>query len=198
MISTILADPGWLGVVVGLIGIGVTIWLVLRQEARQRIIWLTIGSFATLILVILVLWVAGKNGEVPPPIPSTVIPVGTIVPYFGLDEDLPSGWVLCDGRDNPTGSQIRLDANSEKGGIQLPDLRSKFIRGSKDALSPNRVQEGGSDTTNLEHAHLWAHFGNIEWDIYNQDSDRVKVDPASKDGMSYVGKGYHPLVSCHV
>ena len=128
------------------------------------------------------------------PTPPTVVPVGTIVPYLGNDDDIPPGWVLCDGRDNPSNSQIRYDADSERGGIQLPDLRHKFIRGSKDALSPGHVREGGRDTISLKHAHLWAHFGSKRWESYNQTSRKLQVDKDLGNGMGDSGKYHFPLI----
>ena len=127
------------------------------------------------------------------PIPPTVVPVGTIVPYLGNDDDIPPGWVLCDGRDNPSNSQIRYDADSERGGIQLPDLRSRFIRGSYNPLNLSGIQEGGNDTISLKHAHLWAHFGGKHWHSYNEKNAYHQVDNWD-NGMHHKGAGEYPLL----
>ena len=132
--------------------------------------------------------------KVTAPTLPTVIPIGTIVPYFGKDEDIPAGWVLCDGRDNPIESKIRIDSNSDKGGLQLPDLRNKFIRGSMNALNPSHVQEGGSDTISLKHAHTWARFTSRHWYSYiNRSNSEVRVD-AWNDGLGDDGSGDYPLL----
>ena len=82
------------------------------------------------------------------------VPIGTVVPYFGKDADIPSGWVLCDGRENPPESRIVVDANDERGGIQLPDLRSTFIRGAREPLNAGRLRVGGNDEIDLARLRL--------------------------------------------
>ncbi len=125
---------------------------------------------------------------------GTQVPVGTIVAYFGKDEDIPSGWALCDGQDNPNESKITIDANSERGGIQLPDLRNRFIRGSNQALAESHVKMGGNDTITLEHAHLWAHFKSNQWHSYTaNNSPRVRVDNWN-NGLDDEGSGDFPLL----
>ena len=122
----------------------------------------------------------------------TNVPIGTIVPYFGRDEDIPSGWVLCDGRENPIGSQITIDANSDRGGIQLPDLTARFIRGANAPLNPSYVQVGGSDTTNTQHSHRWVHRSGNTWRSYDSDGNLRRVDNWG-DGIHNDGSGTFPF-----
>ena len=125
---------------------------------------------------------------------SSLVPVGTIVAYFGKDEGIPLGWALCDGQDNPNKSKFTIDANSNKGGVQLPDLRAKFIRGSNHALDESQVRKGGSDTITLEHAHLWAHFTSKKWYSYKtNNSPRIRVDDW-RHGLDDKGAGEFPLL----
>ena len=125
---------------------------------------------------------------------SSLVPVGTIVAYFGKDDDIPPGWALCDGRDNPNESKITIDANSNEGGIQLPDLRNRFIRGSNQALAESHVKEGGNDTITLEHAHLWAHFKSKKWYSYNENNQYqyYRIDNWD-DGVGDKGENNFPL-----
>ncbi|MYH31230.1 MAG: tail fiber protein [Acidobacteria bacterium] len=120
------------------------------------------------------------------------VPIGTIVPYFGRDEDIPSGWVLCDGRENPIGSQITIDANSDRGGIQLPDLTARFIRGANAPLNPSHVQVGGSDTINTQHSHRWVHRSGNTWSSYDSDGNLGSADNWG-DGIHNNGSGTFPF-----
>ena len=123
----------------------------------------------------------------------TNVPIGTILPYFGRDVDIPHGWVLCDGRENPRESLISLDANEEREGIQLPDLSSRFIRGASEPLNPNHLRVGGSDEIDLSHTHLWARTNdNLRWLSYNLSGDEYRVDDWG-DGHSTDGTGGWPL-----
>ena len=64
--------------------------------------------------------------------PGTV-PIGAIIMYEGLAEDLPPSFALCDG-DNGT-----------------PDLRDRFIVGAGDTYAIGDT--GGADTNDLSHTH---------------------------------------------
>ena len=125
---------------------------------------------------------------------STNVPIGSIVAYFGDDENIPSGWALCDGQNVPENSKINMDADSQQGGKQLPDLRSRFIRGSNLGLNADEVRHGGSDTISLMHAHLWAHFrSNNRWWSHNDRNELVRVD-VWNDGLGDDGRGDYPLL----
>ena len=130
------------------------------------------------------------------PVPPSVepFPVGTIVAYFGSDNRIPTGWVLCDGQPAPENSVLDLDANGSIEGNQLPDLRGRFIRGSFDPLQPGNLVVGGSDTTDLSHAHRWASFESDEWYSYiDRNNDFGKVDNWD-DGIHNHGEGDYPLL----
>lgn len=123
----------------------------------------------------------------------TRVPIGTILPYFGMDVDIPPGWVLCDGRENPIGSRISLDANEEREGIQLPDLESKFIRGASEPLNPNHLRVGGNDQIDLAHTHLWARTNNdLRWLSFDSSGRLYRVDDWG-DGHRTDGTGGWPL-----
>ena len=55
--------------------------------------------------------------------PDLLIPVGTVVSWWGNSAAPPAGWKLCDG------SAI-ADAASPINGTAVPDLRDRFIRGA--------------------------------------------------------------------
>lgn len=119
------------------------------------------------------------------------LPVGAILPFFGVDEDVPTNWVVCDGRDVPADSTIEVDANREKGGLQLPDLRNRFVRGADTSLGTAGIGVGGSDTIDFEHSHLWAEKRNGQWSSY-WDREWRRVDDWG-DGIGDKGTGNRPL-----
>lgn len=64
-------------------------------------------------------------------------PIGTIVAWGGTADNIPSGWVICDGQNG------------------TPDLRGKFILGSSDAHVVGET--GGSETVTLKDAEIPKH-----------------------------------------
>ena len=122
------------------------------------------------------------------------IPIGTIVAFFGRDSDIPDGWVLCDGRDNPANSLVSIDANAEKGGIQLPDLRGKFVRGTETSLDGVQLSTGGEDGISFNHSHIWTEFQSRRWYSYNAEGNRFRVDDWD-NGIGNKGDGNYPLLT---
>ena len=122
------------------------------------------------------------------------IPIGTIVAFFGRDSDIPDGWILCDGRDNPANSLVSIDANAEKGGIQLPDLRGKFVRGTETSLDGVQLLTGGEDGISFNHSHIWTEFQSRRWYSYNAEGNRFRVDDWD-NGIGNKGDGNYPLLT---
>lgn len=66
------------------------------------------------------------------------VPLGTILPWIGLPECVPSGYLLCDGASHPNAAfsdklralLAKLDARLQDGDdkFRTPDLRGKFLR----------------------------------------------------------------------
>ena len=130
----------------------------------------------------------------PLPPESDFPPVGTVMAFFGDDEDIPSGWTLCDGRENPPNSKINFDADGEKGGDQLPDLRGRFIRGAKEPLDGKRIQVGGSDKINLKHSHHWVTYNGGHWHSFTSDGRSIQIDNWN-NGIHNEGEGDYPLLA---
>ena len=120
-------------------------------------------------------------------------PVGAIVAFFGKDVDIPKGWVLCDGRNNPANSLIAADADPTKEGIQLPDLRGRFIRGSESGLDGAHLQSGGHDEHDLGHSHLWARYDEGQW--YTFVGNEWKQITKWADGRGNAGSSHYSLES---
>ena len=67
---------------------------------------------------------------------AELVPVGTIVAYGGKLENIPDGWLPCDGTERPVKEFPDLDrllstnwGTPNPGYLKLPDLRGKFLRG---------------------------------------------------------------------
>lgn len=53
------------------------------------------------------------------------LPVGTIVPFMGTKQQIPSGWVVCDGE-----THIPSDSRLSDMITKVPDLQGRFLRGA--------------------------------------------------------------------
>jgi hypothetical protein len=58
------------------------------------------------------------------------VPTGTILPFMGLEADVPVGWLLCDGRAIPAGGLKTLLNSRNLESRTTPDLRGMFLRGA--------------------------------------------------------------------
>lgn len=65
------------------------------------------------------------------------VPVGAILPFSGTTNDIPLGWLLCDGTPLPDDAQYAklreilaaADWDNGETALLLPDLRGRFLRG---------------------------------------------------------------------
>ena len=62
------------------------------------------------------------------------VPTGSIVAFRGTEEDVPEGWVLCDGRRFPDNA-FHKKLVEFLGDNQTPDLRGQFLRGTGNYFS---------------------------------------------------------------
>jgi len=79
---------------------------------------------------------------------NLIVPTGTILPFAGTN--VPSGWMLCDGRSLSRSTYAQLFqsigasyGSSDGNSFNLPDLRGRFIRGTDNspdgfAVDPDR------------------------------------------------------------
>ena len=81
---------------------------------------------------------------------NTIVPRGTIIAWSGDRNNLPSGWVLCEGQSLVVGGTT----------IQIPDLRGRFILGGN--TDANKLADlgkydynakGGRERALLKHTH---------------------------------------------
>ena len=82
-----------------------------------------------------------------------LVPSGTIVPFGGTKDNVPSGWLLCDGQPyaNTTYPGLREAIGTAWGGstdiFNVPDLRGYFLRGVDDGEGND---PDAADRTNLD------------------------------------------------
>ena len=92
-----------------------------------------------------------------------IAPIGSIIMWSGAKDNIPQGWVLCDGNNS------------------TPDLRGKFILGAGGKYNPNDV--GGSETVTLtldqmpRHRHEYKFKGADNTGGW--DSDNIFYDSTS-------------------
>ena len=75
-------------------------------------------------------------------------PIGLLGLWYGIVEEVPDGWKLCDG--------LSHNKSDGSGPITTPDLRDRFIRGA--STTPQVGQFGGNNTVSLTEANLPPHL----------------------------------------
>lgn len=92
---------------------------------------------------------------------SAVVPVGSVLPFYGDPSSLPSQWMLCDGR-------VVGDPDSPLFGSAVPDLRQVFLRGAG-AESPLGSQGGRDFRPPHKHQHPHEHAFTTDDSFLNGD-----------------------------
>lgn len=115
--------------------------------------------------------------------PGSIPPIGTIVAFSGAVEDIPRGWVPCDG--------LAVLPNGER----VPDLTGRFLMGTMAA--------GLEPAGEAEHAHQWVRRGSGdqvgEWYSYTDVAGpEQEVDTWTPQGRGLDGTGgnhTYPFIS---
>ena len=97
-------------------------------------------------------------------------PSGAIVCWYGKLNDIPPGWMLCDGNNG------------------TPDLRGRFIRGVADATTDPGTT-GGQDSLTLSTSQLpnHSHSGRTSNDGEHNHSVNVNTNLTDGDSDAYAG-----------
>ena len=117
-----------------------------------------------------------------------IIPAGGIIIWSGAANQIPSGWVICDGQSN------------------TPDLRDRFIVGAGNAYSVDATG-GSADATLVEHSHgagtytadsNGAHTHNYDHNqsstsLDNDESNSTIYPNQTQDTTSENGAHTHPI-----
>lgn len=116
------------------------------------------------------------------------VPAGSVVAYFGNKDEVPSGWLLCDGKELDRGEYKSLfEAIKTSSGhgngtttFNIPDLRGMFLRGvdnetgnDPDVLDREAVAEGANTGDNV---------GTCQADTFAMHNHTVYVSAANYRG----------------
>lgn len=130
---------------------------------------------------------------------NSIIPAGVIVPFGGEVENIPTGWLLCDGSEiSRTDYPNLYDAVGVCWGIgdgattfNLPDMRGMFLRGVSG--------ESGNDFDAEERLVLNDNGGNTGNNVGSYQGDAIRNITGSFNGVERHGQvvsgAFYPLES---
>ncbi|MDX8355804.1 phage tail protein [Cognatiyoonia sp. IB215182] len=130
-----------------------------------------------------------------------MIPVGTILPFYGGDNDKPSDYLFCNGDNinranfpklydllttvNPS---LKLDDDV----CRLPDLRGMFLRGWDNGgnIDPDRKLGSEQEDALEEHEHAYSRLTQFKTSNFSNSADRGRQDmPKEGSGTRECGEG---------
>ena len=145
---------------------------------------------------------------------NAMLPAGMIVPFAGPVENIPVGWLLCDGRTVSRSEYINLyDAIGVAWGegngtttFNIPDLRGMFLRGvsgesgnDADANRRTMLNENGGNTGNNVGSYQGDAIRNISGENSTIKTNGTADGPFQLTGNSYIfgtkNGGYLPLAN---
>jgi microcystin-dependent protein len=114
------------------------------------------------------------------------VPAGTVMPFAGSENKIPSGWLLCDGRELDIATYPELHETLEAtwgsataGKFKIPDLRGRTAVGAGDgdgqaSALTNRIlgESLGEENHTLSEAEMPSHTHDYQ-DFYWSDSGNV-------------------------
>jgi len=96
-----------------------------------------------------------------------MVPKGAIIIWSGSVNDIPTGWVLCDGKNG------------------TPDLRDRFVLGAGNTYSVGTT--GGEKTHTLTVDEMPSHSHTTQWTNHDGGSGSGLVDPVNPEkGSLYI------------
>jgi microcystin-dependent protein len=112
----------------------------------------------------------------------TVLPPGTIIAFAGPVEQIPAGWLLCDGRaldrTVPQNTALFNHIGSSWGGdavnmFRIPDLRGRFLRGVD--MGAGRDPDATSRTASNPGGHQGDDVGTVQDDAFRKHSHQAQT-----------------------
>jgi hypothetical protein len=113
---------------------------------------------------------------------SNIVPVGSIMPFAGRHNNIPAGWLLCDGRQldrthygalfNVIGTFWGVGNNYST--FNLPDLRGYFLRGV--SLSTQRDPDAGARTRLYSGGNTGDIVGSYQGDMYKWHNHGITAE----------------------
>jgi len=136
---------------------------------------------------------------------AILFPAGVIVPFAGEVENIPSGWLLCDGSEISRSEYANLynaigvcwGTGNGSTTFNLPDLRGMFLRGvsgetENDPDAENRIvlNDNGGNTGNHVGSYQGDAIRNIEGTFAGHDLTDNAIQPEVTGPFYTVWSGY--------
>ena len=134
------------------------------------------------------------------------VPIGTILPFYGNNSQLPKGYLFCDGTQASKATYpdlydhlLQADPNLKFGPtwVSLPDLRGEFLRGWDNGRNVDRNRTLGShqDGEIKQHSHtLQPRFKNNSSGVHNGSNKNYVtiISPSGQQTGSVGGNETRP------
>lgn len=162
------------------------LWLESEVEGRVLVPRHELASVAFAMTALSALSVAPGAIDESSLAPGMLVPVGSVVAWWGNSAAVPDGWKLCDGTSV-------ADPGSPLNGLTVPNLVNRFIRGATGNVQPT-APSGGSDTIDLAHSHtVNSHSHSID----HSHNGTTNPSSASIDYYRYQPDGYTEVHDNH-
>jgi len=129
------------------------------------------------------------------------VPPGCIMPFAGLTNQIPEGWLLCNGESKPkVGTYQKLYEaigtlwGDDGGNFKIPDLRGMFLRGSNEGRSdvwkdPDTRSVGNFQTDSIQ-SHDHSNNFSIAQNGEHNHTMGITTMPFDNDSWDEWGYGY--------
>lgn len=115
------------------------------------------------------------------------VPTGSIVAYSGTEDDLPSGWLLCNGQSFPD-NEVYAKLKKYLDGTRVPDLRGQFLRGTGNYV--NDANKSGPNINEFQEDQFKAHTHTVSLTTFPAGSHSHQLKNSTwhegNDGIHYL------------
>lgn len=140
---------------------------------------------------------ANRASGLTPAAANALVPSGTVVAFAGGTDQVPVGWLLCDGRSFPRAMYPSLSTalGSAHGGdamnFNLPDYRGRFLRGADNGVMPPRDPNRDTRTAANPGGNIGDRVGSLEGGATAMPTMPFGVATAGAHVHTIVGVGDH-------